>query len=38
MPLTPETRDLLGCAELGLLRSGAVVVNDARPDLRSRGA
>jgi phosphoglycerate dehydrogenase-like enzyme len=29
-PLTPETRGLLGHAELGLLRPGAVVVNDAR--------
>ena len=29
-PLTPETRSLLGHAELGLLRPGAVVVNDAR--------
>jgi phosphoglycerate dehydrogenase-like enzyme len=28
--LTPETRGLLGHAELGLLRPGAVVVNDAR--------
>src|SRR6266481_3560439 len=29
-PLTPETRGLLGHAELGLLRPGAVVINDAR--------
>ena len=29
-PLTPETRGLLGHAELALLRPGAVVVNDAR--------
>jgi phosphoglycerate dehydrogenase-like enzyme len=29
-PLTPETRGLLGQAELGLLRPGAVVINDAR--------
>src|SRR5882724_267308 len=29
-PLTPETRGLVGHAELGLLRPGAVVVNDAR--------
>lgn len=29
-PLTPETRGLVGHAELALLRPGAVVVNDAR--------
>src|SRR5580700_4588554 len=29
-PLTPETRGLLGHAELSLLRPGAVVINDAR--------
>jgi phosphoglycerate dehydrogenase-like enzyme len=29
-PLTPETRGMLGHAELALLRPGAVVVNDAR--------
>jgi hypothetical protein len=29
-PLTPETRALLGHAELGLLRPGAIVINDAR--------
>ncbi|MFL5269004.1 MAG: C-terminal binding protein [Stellaceae bacterium] len=29
-PLTPETRGQLGHAQLGLLRPGAVVVNDAR--------
>jgi len=29
-PLTPETRGLLGHAELGLLRPGAVVINYAR--------
>src|SRR5712671_6691404 len=29
-PLTPETRNLLGHAELGVLRPGAVVINDAR--------
>jgi C-terminal binding protein len=29
-PLTPETRGLLGHAELGLLHPGAVVINDAR--------
>jgi hypothetical protein len=29
-PLTPETRGLLGHAELGRLRPGAVVINDAR--------
>src|SRR5712671_118156 len=29
-PLTPETRGLLGHAELGVLRPGAVVINDAR--------
>ena len=29
-PLTPETRGLLGHVQLGLLRPGAVVVNDAR--------
>ena len=28
-PLTPETRALLGHAELGLLRPGAIVINDA---------
>jgi lactate dehydrogenase-like 2-hydroxyacid dehydrogenase len=28
--LTPETRGLLGHAELGLLHPGAVVINDAR--------
>jgi len=38
-PLTPETRGLLGHAELGLLRPRAVVVNDrAWPDPRSRRA
>src|SRR5271168_1613911 len=29
-PLTPETRGMLGAAELALLRKGAVVVNTAR--------
>jgi C-terminal binding protein len=29
-PLTPETRGMIGHAELALLRPGAVVVNDAR--------
>src|SRR5712691_8018413 len=29
-PLTPETQGMLGYAELGLLRPGAVVINDAR--------
>src|SRR2546428_4881064 len=29
-PLTPETSGLLGREQLGLLREGAVVVNDAR--------
>ena len=29
-PLTPETRGLIGDAELSLLRPGAVVINDAR--------
>jgi C-terminal binding protein len=29
-PLTPETRGMLGKAQLALLRPGAVVVNDAR--------
>jgi C-terminal binding protein len=40
-PLTPETRGLLGHAELGLLHPGAVVVNDARGpilDLDAAGA
>ena len=30
MPLTPETRGMIGAAELALLRPGAVVVNTAR--------
>jgi phosphoglycerate dehydrogenase-like enzyme len=29
-PLTPQTRGMLGYAELALLRPGAVVINDAR--------
>jgi C-terminal binding protein len=29
-PLTPETKGMLGHAQLSLLRKGAVVVNDAR--------
>jgi D-3-phosphoglycerate dehydrogenase len=38
MPLTPDTRHLLGAAELARLRPGAVLVNTARAEIVERNA
>jgi D-3-phosphoglycerate dehydrogenase len=38
MPLTPETRGLLGTKELSRMRAGAVLVNTARAEIVDRAA
>jgi D-3-phosphoglycerate dehydrogenase len=38
MPLTPETRGLLGPEELGRMREGAVLINTARAEIVDRAA
>ncbi len=38
LPLTPQTRHLVGAAELDLLRPGSILVNTARGELLAPGA